>query len=341
MKVYATVADPRMALADFPRWAERAERMGFYGAIVPESVHDGFLAALLALRATERIKVIIGVLVAFPRSPMTTAIAAWDLQAISGGRFELGLGSQVKGNIVGRFGTEWQAPVPRMRDYVGALRAIWRCWQDGGGLAFKSDHYRFDRMQPFFNPGAIAHPEIPILLGGVKPNMTRLGGEVADGFMTHPTNSSPRYLREVTLPLLAEGCRRAGRAQAAMRLIAAPLVATGPDAKTVEKEIEHARELMGFLYSTPQYWPSLELYGWGEVGPRLHELVRARRWNEMKNEIDGAMLEAFVPRGRHAELSGALTRWYGGLVEGITMRMPADSAYDKQLAKVISSLSSQ
>jgi probable F420-dependent oxidoreductase len=206
--VYATM-DQRMGLDAVEDHARRVESLGYDGLCVPDAVHDGLLLCHAALRVTTRLHTATSVLVAFPRSPMLIAIAAWDLAAASGGRFELGLGTQVRGNIERRYSTPWTAPVARMREYVKSLREIFRSFQTGAPLAFEGEHYRFTRLQPFFNPGPIAHPEIPIFLGAVGPKMTELAGEVGDGMMTHPTNSAPRYLREATRPALATGARRA------------------------------------------------------------------------------------------------------------------------------------
>ena len=173
--VYATM-DQRMPPAEVADHARRAEALGYDGLNIPEAVHDGLVMSQIALQATTRLRVATSVLVAFPRSPMAVAHAAWDLQALSGGRFELGLGSQVRGNIVGRYSTPWTAPVPRMREYVQSLRAIFACWQEGAPLAFEGEHYRFTRMQPFFNPGPIENPAIPIPLGAIGPAMTALAG---------------------------------------------------------------------------------------------------------------------------------------------------------------------
>ncbi len=209
-RVYATM-DQRTPLSRVADHARRAEALGYDGLNVPEAVHDGLLAVAVALQATTRLRVATSVLVAFPRSPMSLAHAAWDLAESSGGRFELGLGSQVRGTIVGRYSTPWSAPVPRMREYVQSLRAIFACWQDGTALSFEGDHYQFTRMQPFFNPGPIDAPDIPIHLGAIGPGMTGLVGEVADGMVCHPTNTAPRYLREIVLPRIASGAARAGR----------------------------------------------------------------------------------------------------------------------------------
>lgn len=337
MQVYATM-DQRMALSEVEAYARRVEALGFDGLNVPDAVHDGLLLAHAALRATDRLRVATNVLVCLPRSPMIVAIAAWDLQAVSGGRFELGLGSQVRGNLTGRYGTPWTAPVPRMREYVQALRAIWQVFQHGGPLRYEGEHYRFTRLQPFFNPGPIGHPEIPVYLGAIGPRMTALAGEVADGLMTHPTNSSPRFLRELAWPAIAEGAQRAGRDASRVALLAGPLIATGPDDASVAAAREHVRELLTFLYSTPAYWPTLRLYGWQEVGERLHRLTREGRWHDLRGAVSDEMLAALVPQGRYDEIAARVATPYGGIVRRIHFPVPADPAHDVQAAGAVAAL---
>lgn len=336
-RVYATM-DPRMPLSGVGAHARRAEALGYDGLNVPDSVHDGLAAAALALQATTRLRVATSVLLAFPRRPMIVAIAAWGLQEMSGGRFELGLGSQVRGNIVDRYSTPWTAPVPRMREYVQALRAIFACWQEGKPLHFEGEHYRFTRMQPFFKPDPLEHPEIPIHLGGIGPHMVALAGEVADGLMTHPTNTAPRYLSEVILPRLERGAARADRDPASVDLMVGAVTVTGPDAASLEAERERTRQLLTFLYSTPSYRPSLELFGWGERGERLHQLTRQGKWGEMAGIVDDEMLATLAPTGRYDEIADVLREWYSGLSDWITFPMPSDPAKDGAAAAVIAQL---
>ena len=336
MKVYAAIEDPRLPLREVPAYAARAERLGFTGLLVPEAVHDAFLVAALALEHTRTLVVATSVALAFPRSPTTVAYAAWDLQALSDGRFVLGLGSQVKGNIVGRFGVAWAAPVPRMRDYVAAVRAVWRCWQDGAALSVDSPHYRLTRMQPFFNPGPIDHPDIAICLGAVNPRMTHLAGEAADGLMTHPTNTSPRYLREVVAPALARGAAR--RHRAVPGVIASTFVATGPDAAAVDRERERLRQYLGFLYSTPQYWATLDLLGEGEVGRQLHQMARAGQWAEMPGLITAPLFDELVTSGGYADIAPLLRERYAGLVDAVTLRMPDDPRHDDAFRRVVAAV---
>ena len=336
-RVYATM-DQRMPLSRVAEHARRAEALGYDGLDVPESVHDGLLAAGAALAATTRLQVATSVVVAFPRSPMAVAHAAWDLQELSGGRFLLGLGSQVRGNIVGRYSTPWSAPIPRMREYVGSLRAIFDTWQNGTPLRFEGEHYRFTRMQPFFAPGKLERPGIPILLGGIGPAMTALAGEVADGLVTHPTGSAPRYVREVVAPRIAEGARRAGRAPAACALQVGPLIATGEGAEDVRREREGVRRLFGFLFSTPPYWPPLELFGWKQRGEKLHELSRAGRWDEMTDLVSDEMLDTFATSAPYAEVADVLRERYASLTDWITFPVPADPAHDASAARAIRAL---
>ena len=338
MEVYATIDNPQMKLADVAAHAARAEGLGCSGLLVPEAVHDPFLLAMLALQATSRLVVATSVALAFPRSPTVVAHSAWDLQTLSNGRFRLGLGTQVKGNIVGRFATAWAPPVARMRDYVGAVRAVWQCWQNGGPLRFESPHYRLDRMQPFFNPGPIDHPQIPILLGGVNARMMSLAGEVADGLMTHPTNTSPRFLREVARPALLAGAARAGRDPGATAIVASPFVATGGSREAVAQEREKIRQHFGFLYSTPQYRATLELHGRADLGERLHALTREGKWAELAAQIDDGILDELVPSGTYDEIVSILAAWFGELASGLALRMPQSHDDDARFAKVVAQL---
>jgi probable F420-dependent oxidoreductase len=327
VEVWASAGE-RLAPRELARAAERAEHLGYSGLQVPEAVHDGLLAAALALDRTSRLRVATSVLVAFARSPTTTAHAAWDLASLSGGRFELGLGSQVRANLEGRYGVAWAPPVARMREYVAAVRAIWAAWQQGRPLDVRGEHYRLARMQPFFDPGPIEHPAIPIALGAVGPAMTRLAGEVADVLVTHPTHASPAVLRERTRPAAEAGLRRAGRPRQALRIVAAPFVATGADAAAVRAERERMRGYLGFLYSTPAYAPALDVHGAPELGPHLRALARDGRWDEMQRAVGDALLEALVPAAPYAEIADLLLARYGALADAIAFPPPADPACD-------------
>ncbi len=318
--------------------AARAEAMGFDGLQVPDAIHDGLLLATMALASTQKLIVGTGVLLAFPRSPMVTAIASWDLQKMSGGRFELGLGTQIKQNIEQRYSARWDSPVPQMREYVQAIKAIFHSFQTGERLNFEGEHYQLTRLQPFFNPGPIDHPHIPVLCGAVGPAMTRMVGRIADGMITHPTNTPPEYIREVCLPRLQAGFDKAGRSGDDFKLVLGPLTATGKDEATVAAEWEKQRNLLGFLYSTPAYWPSLELFGWQDKGQQLLDMTRSGNWQDMPSIITDDMLEKFVPRGNYDDIVDIYRSRYGELTRRITFPMPENPADDALAAAAIARL---
>ncbi len=340
MQLWAAVDDVRMPLAKMPAHAQRAERLGFDGLIVPEAVYDAIPAATLALASTSRLRVATGVIVAFARSPMLVAQDSWALAQLSGGRFAIGLGPQVKGNVEGRFGMPWSAPAARMRDYVGALRACFVAFQTGQPLAYQSASYSLSRMQPFFKPDALPaeHAHIEIWLGAIGPLMTEVAGEVANCVIAHPTNSSPAYLRDAMRPKLSGGAAKAGREASALRLIANPMVATGPDAASVAREREAAREVLAFTYSTPAYWGTLEHHGWGDVGRALLAKTRAGDWAGMRALVSDEMLGVLVPSAPFTEIAATIRARYAGIADGISLRMPADSAQDADFARVLEAL---
>ena len=336
-QVFAATPE-NMGPGEIAAHAARAEAMGFDGLQVPDAIHDGLLLSAMALNATQSLIVGTGVLLAFPRSPMITAIAAWDLQKMSGGRFELGLGTQIKPNIEQRYSARWDSPVPQLREYVQAIKAVFHSFQTGERLNFIGEHYSLTKLQPFFNPGPIDHPDIPILCGAVGPAMTRMVGRIADGMITHPTNTPPEYIREVCLPRLEAGFERAGRDGSDFKLVLGPLTATGKDEATVAAEWEKQRNLLGFLYSTPAYWPSLELFGWQDKGQQLLDLTRAGDWGAMTEVVTDEMLEKFVPRGTYDEIADVYRERYGDLTRRITFPLPGDPNDDPLAAEAIARL---
>jgi len=338
LKVTATMGAD-IPLREIAAYAQRVESLGYDALSVPEARHEGVLTALLALEHTSDLRVGTGVLVAFARSPMLAAQAAWDLQALSGGRFELGLGTQVKGNVVGRFGMPWSAPAARLRDYIGAVRACFDTFQNGAPLDYRSESYTLNRMQPFFNPGPIDHPDVPILMGAIGPLMTRVVGEVADAVQTHPTNSEPRYLRAVTRPRIEEGLARAGRTRH-VEIAAGPLVATGPDRASVEAELRKARETLVFTLSTPAYWPALEHHGWRDVGEALLRCTREGRWQDMDRTLPDEVVRAFVPAAPYGEIATLLREQYTGVADRILFPVPEDPRHDALARKAIAELRS-
>ena len=333
--------DPRLPLVDVPAYARRVEAMGYDGLQVPETVHDSLAVALLAVEHTDRITVRTSVTLAFVRSPTLLAYAAWDLARFSRGRFQLGLGTQIRQNVEDRYGMPWSEPVERMREHVGALGALYESFRTGGPVRFEGEHLRLTRMQPYFNPGPDDETvPPPTWLGGVNAGICRLAGERADGFVTHPTNSSPRYLEAVCLPNLRAGAERSGRSLDSLELVAGTPVVTGRDRAALDAERERQRRLFAFLYSTPAYRPTLELYGWEELAPRLRAMVRDDEWGELHRVVPDDVLDTLVPAGTYDELAGVLLDRFGALAGGVVVPPPADPADDGAVAEVVRALRS-
>jgi len=338
MKVYAAM-DPRLPLADVVVYARRVEAMGFDGLHVPETVHDSLAVSLLVAEHTERIIIRTSVALAFVRGPTLTAYAAWDLTKLSGGRFQLGLGSQIRQNIEDRMGMPWTAPVERMREYVEGLAALYESFRTGGEPCYEGEIYRLTRMQPYFNPGP--DPDVtppPTWLGGVNTGMCRLAGELAAGFVTHPTSSDPRYLREICLPNLGAGAERSGRGRADVELVVGPLVVAGSSGKEVGAERERQRRMLAFLYSTPAYRRTLELYGWEDLAGRLQAMIRQEHWNDLADLVPDELLDTLLPAAPYEELAAHLLDRFGALADGILLPAQGDARHDDEIAGVVAEL---
>ena len=259
MRVYTIL--PQRDWRDVAPAARAAEAAGFDALMTVELGHDPLAPLAFAALATERVELTPSVVVAFPRSPTTLAQQAWDIQANSGGRFVLGLGSQVKGHNERRFGIAWTAPAPRMRDYVMALRAVWRAWETRGQLNFDSPHYKLTLMTPDFSPEPTGLPMVPVTVAAVGEAMLRVAGQMGDGVRLHPL-CSRAYLEQVCLPQMMEGMRRSGRSRLNFDVHGGGFVCTGPDEATVAAEMEKARRRIGFYGSTRTYFRSWRCMGW-------------------------------------------------------------------------------
>jgi probable F420-dependent oxidoreductase len=301
--------------------ARAAESVGFDTLWTTETKHNSFLPLALAAEHTERIRLGTAVAIAFPRSPMVMAQIAWDLQALSRGRFVLGLGTQVKAHIERRYATAWEAPVAKLRDYIGALRAIWQCWQSGGKLDYQGQFYKLSLMSPFFNPGPISDPAIPIYIAGVNEGLARLAGELCEGFHVHPFHSVP-YLNQVVRPQVAAGAAKTGRSLTDISLVSSVFVITGPDARAVAGMRAFARDQVAFYASTPSYRVVLACHGWEDVGEQLSRLAAAKRWGEMGALVSDEMLAAFAVEAPLDQIGEALRARYDGVLDHVCAYMP-------------------
>lgn len=303
--------------------ALRSEEAGFAGAWISETKHDPFLPVLAAARATQRLQVGTSVAIAFARSPMTVAMTANDLQLLSGGRFVLGLGTQVRPHVERRYSMPWSAPAARMREYILALQAIWAAWNSGGPLEFRGRFYRHDLMTPFFRPEPNPYGAPKVILAGVGPMMTAVAGAVADGFFCHAFTTE-RYLREVTMPLLAKARAEAGRDHAEFEICGLFFVVTGFSDQECEEAARATKRQIAFYASTPSYRPVLELHGWGDLQGELNALARAERWPEMESLISAEMLDTFAIVAPPERVGDALHARFGDLVSRASLYVDYD-----------------
>jgi probable F420-dependent oxidoreductase len=304
---------PRTSLPDVPDMARAAEQIGFDALWISETQHDPFLPCALIAEHTARIGVGTAIAVAFARSPTVVAYAAWDLAAQSHGRFMLGLGTQVKPHIERRFGMPWPASVVgKFREYILAIRALWDCWQSGERLNFRGAYYKLTLMSPFFNPGPIAHPRVPIYMAGVNPGLATLAGEVCDGFLVHPFHS-PRYLREVIQPAVSAGLQKVGRSRPDIAVSVTAFAATS------EAELQVARSQLAFYASTPSYRPVMSLHGWDSAAEQLSARAAQGEWDQMPSLITEEMLAEFCLFAHEEDLPTALQARYAGIADRLTL----------------------
>jgi probable F420-dependent oxidoreductase len=321
MKLDAGLGTEGKYLNEIDRTARAAEDLGFAGLWTSETKHDAFLPLAIAANETQRVELGTSVAIAFSRSPMETAQTAWDLQDLSDGRFLLGLGTQVKAHITRRFSMPWDRPAAQLREYILALRAIWESFQSEGPLDFEGEFYRHTLMTPFFNPGPIQHPEVPIFIAGVNTRLARLAGEICDGFHVHPFHS-PEYVGQTVKPAIAEGAEDAGRDSDQVTLATSVFVITGENEEEITERRESVRSQISFYASTPTYRTVLEAHGWEDIGERLGTMAREKKWREMPALVTDEMIAAFAVEAAPDEIGTALKERYEGLIDRVALYLP-------------------
>jgi probable F420-dependent oxidoreductase len=319
MKVDTGILAP--SLSDIAVHAKELEDLGYDGLITAETGHDPFLPAAVAAEHTERIEIGTGIAVAFARSPMTLAYTANDLQLFSGGRFILGIGSQIKPHIEKRFSMPWSHPAARMREFILAMRAIWASWNEGATLDFRGDFYTHTLMTPFFSPGPNPHGAPKVHLAAVGELMTEVAGETADGIIIHGFTTE-RYVKEVTMPAVERGLAKAGRSRRDFEVSGPLFVVTGTTEDELAQATQAVKQQIAFYGSTPAYRGVLELHGWGDLQTELNRLSKQGEWVKMGELIDEDILRTFAVVAEPAGVGAELKRRYGGVVDRCSFYAP-------------------
>ena len=321
MKLDASLAVEGKHLPTIDEVGHAAESLGFAGLWTSETKHDSFLPLAVAANSTRTLDLGTSIAIAFSRSPMTTAQISWDLQDHSGGRFILGLGTQVRAHIERRFSMPWGRPAARLKDYILALRVIWQSFQTEDSLNYEGEFYRHTLMTPFFNPGPIEYPEIPIYIAGVNTRLAKLAGELCNGFHVHPFHT-PEYVRQTVKPAIKEGAEKENRNPEAVKLATSVFVITGETGEEVEEQREKMRSQAAFYASTPSYRVVLEAHGWEDTGQELGRLARDKKWDEMPGLITDEMLRTFAVEAAPEEVGPALKERYEGLIDRVALYVP-------------------
>jgi probable F420-dependent oxidoreductase len=308
-------------LADVPERVQRLEAEGYDGVVSAEISSDPFFPLVLAAEHSQRIELMTSIAVAFARNPMLLANIGNDLQALSKGRFILGLGSQIAPHIAKRFSMPWSHPAARMREFILAMRAIWDCWYQGKPLGFRGDFYTHTLMTPMFTPTNNTYGPPRVVLAAVGPRMTEVAGEVADGMLVHAFTTQ-RYLQEVTLPAVERGLAKAGRARGDFQLCIPAFVVTGSDAKGWEQARVGVSRQIAFYGSTPAYRGVLELHGWGALQNELNALSKQGKWAEMGDRINDDILEEFAIVAEPKQVASRLAQRFGGVVDRLLCTAP-------------------
>lgn len=306
---------PAGSIAQAGPAAARAQRLGFDGVFSADTGHEPFLPLVAAAQAAPGMDLGTAIAVAFARSPMTVAMTAWDLADLTGGRFLLGLGTQIRAHITRRFSMPWDSPGPKMREFIHALKAVWNTFQTGERLDFRGDHYSLTLMTPFFNPGPIQHPDVPLYIAGVGPYMSKLAGEVCDGFHAHPFHTV-RYLEEVVRPNIAAGAASAGRSPGDVTMVSVVFVVTGRDEAEMAAMRQTVKQQVSFYASTPAYRGVLETHGW-DFGDTLTAMSKRGEWQRMADVIPDEVVDEVAVVAPIDQLGAAIRDRYGDRVQRV------------------------
>ena len=297
--------------------ATQLEEAGYDGAYTFEGQSDPFISVAAAAMNTRRMDLMTSIAVAFARNPMNLAYLGNDLQNLSGGRFVLGLGAQVKAHIERRFSMPWSKPASRMREMVLAIKTIWDCWQTGDKLRFEGEFYHHTLMSPIFSPPPNEHGLPKIFVAGVGPVMTEVAAEVGDGYFLHPFNTG-ESMDKLSMAAIDRGLAKAGKSRADYSVSAQVITATGLDEESMQAAVLSARNQIAFYASTPAYLPVLACHGWEALQGEANKLTREGNWAELTRLVDDDILNTFAVVGTPAEVAAQIATRFKGRVDRIS-----------------------
>jgi probable F420-dependent oxidoreductase len=326
-----------------PSWStirdqvREADALGYDTILAVETQHDPYLELAIAAQEPSKIELATGIALAFTKSPVATAYTAWDLQRMSGGRLSLGLGSQVKGHVMRRFGMPWSKPAQRMKDYVGAMRACWKTWQTGEPFDFRSEHYNLSLMTPNFAPPPLTkNPHIPVLIAAVQPLMLQVAGEVCDGVRLHGIVTR-KYLDQIAFPNLKKGFAKSARPASewdSYQIGGGGFLCAAKDKDSLARAVGAMKSTIAFYGSTRSYRSSFEIDGWGDTADQLHKLSVQQKWPEMAKLVTEEMVHAFAAAGTYDEIAGVIKKRFAG-VNRLSFDMSIKNDHDRGVLKEI------
>ena len=292
-----------------------ADRLGFHSVWTAEAYgSDAVTPATWIAAQTERINVGTGIMQMPARTPACAAMTAMTLQALSGGRFLLGVGPSGPQVVEGWHGVPFGKPLQRTREYVGIVRQV---LAREAPLEHHGAHYDI----PYRGPGAtglgkplrsILHgdPSLQIYTASIAPAGLRVAGEVADGNL--PFLMSPEKAEAIVGPLV-EGRRRAGKSPDLAGFDNAPYVRVA-----IGEDVAACRDALR---------PGLAFYigGMGARGANFYnDLVKRLGHEEAAVRIQDLFLA-----GRRAEAAGAVP---DGLIDETSLVGPPDRVRDRLAA---------
>jgi probable F420-dependent oxidoreductase len=289
-KRYWGVVTP-MPAPELTALAQMAEAGGVHGLFAPQVYGPPWIPLATVAGVTERVKLASGIAIASARSPFETAMAAIDLDRISGGRFVLGLGTSVQAWTQGVFGSTQRKPVTHLRETIRAIRHIVAGAHEGlepfEGEFYKAD---FKELQPGAPP---VRENIPIWIAALRSKVVGVAAELGDGLIGHPMWSIDWTLEKMK-PEFEQGLADAGRRRDDVEVNLWLWAAPNPNEA---EALEDSRPTMAFYGGVKQYEPFFEAHGFGDVARRLQEGVGQGDYRSVAHLVPDEMVEAFVAFG--------------------------------------------